>query len=173
MALQRRLHSAVYTEWCRSLGALPVPNAGQWLGSTPAGCEVCRGSPAENESPPWIAIYLNQPLTEKPSCEAGHMTASDFCAARCIFSCQAGANALAEFRCGVNTRINRHLDLVTAIFTRPEMTDFTFAHVRRPLRCDQQVVAFGARHSIGRANVDSSGRHDHLPYFLVSYGVGR
>src|SRR5262245_25225237 len=51
MALQRRLHSAVYTEWCRSLGALPVPNAGQWLGSTPAGCEVCRGSPAENESP--------------------------------------------------------------------------------------------------------------------------
>src|SRR5262249_32634325 len=44
-------YSAVYTEWCRSLGALPVPNAGQWLGSTPAGCEVCRGSPAENESP--------------------------------------------------------------------------------------------------------------------------
>jgi hypothetical protein len=29
-------------------------------------------------------------------------------------------NALAEFRCGVNTRINRHLDLVTAIFTRPD-----------------------------------------------------
>src|SRR5258708_8624270 len=27
--------------------------------------------------------------------------------------------AVAEFRCGVNTRINRHLDLVTAIFTRP------------------------------------------------------
>src|SRR5436190_23122101 len=26
-------------------------------------------------APPWIAIYLNQPLTEKPSCEAGHMTA--------------------------------------------------------------------------------------------------
>src|SRR5262249_9007684 len=25
-------------------------------------------------APPWIAIYLNQPLTEKPSCEAGHMT---------------------------------------------------------------------------------------------------
>jgi hypothetical protein len=46
-------------------------------------------------------------------------------------------NALAEFRCGVNTRINHHLDLVTAIFTRPEMTDFVFAHVRRPLRCDQ------------------------------------
>jgi hypothetical protein len=38
-------------------------------------------------------------------------------------------NALAEFRCGVNTRINRHLDLVTEIFTRPEMTD---AAARRP-----------------------------------------
>jgi hypothetical protein len=26
-------------------------------------------------APPWIAIYLNQPLTEKPSCEAEHMAA--------------------------------------------------------------------------------------------------
>ena len=25
-------YRAVHTEWCRSLGALPVPNAGQWLG---------------------------------------------------------------------------------------------------------------------------------------------
>src|SRR5262245_8223212 len=50
----------------RSLGALPVPNAGQWLGSTPAGCEVCRGSPAENESPTLDRDLLNQPLTEKP-----------------------------------------------------------------------------------------------------------
>jgi hypothetical protein len=24
---------------------------------------------------PWIAIYLNQPLTEKPSCEAEHIAA--------------------------------------------------------------------------------------------------
>src|SRR5262245_24747932 len=32
-------------------------------------------APAENESPPWIAIYLNHPLTEKPSCEAEHMAA--------------------------------------------------------------------------------------------------
>src|SRR5215475_11639126 len=69
MALQRRLHSAVYTEWCRSLGALPVPNAGQWLGSTPAGCEVCRGSPAENESPTLDRDLLNQPLTE--NCQSG------------------------------------------------------------------------------------------------------
>jgi hypothetical protein len=33
---------------------------------------------------------------------------------------------------GVNTGINRHLDLVTAIFTRPEMTDFVF-HFDRQL----------------------------------------
>src|SRR5215831_9895590 len=46
MALQRRLHRVVPFSW-----SSPVPNAGQWLGSTPAGCEVCRGSPAENESP--------------------------------------------------------------------------------------------------------------------------
>ena len=26
-------------------------------------------------APPWIAIYLNQPLTEKPSCEAEHTAA--------------------------------------------------------------------------------------------------
>jgi hypothetical protein len=28
-------------------------------------------------APPWIAIYLNQPLTEKPSCEAEYMTAPE------------------------------------------------------------------------------------------------
>ena len=42
-------YGAVYKEWCRSLGALPFPNAGQWLGSTPAGCEVCREA-CRNES---------------------------------------------------------------------------------------------------------------------------
>jgi hypothetical protein len=39
--------------------------------------------------------------------------------------------------CRDKTRINRHLDLSTAIFTRPEMTDCVLAHVRRALRCDQ------------------------------------
>jgi hypothetical protein len=39
MALRRRLHRVVPFSW-----SSPVPNAGQWLGSTPAGCEVCRGS---------------------------------------------------------------------------------------------------------------------------------
>jgi hypothetical protein len=42
-----------------------------------------------------------------------------------------------EFRCGVDTRINRHLDLMTAIFTIPQMTDFVFAQVRGPSRCHQ------------------------------------
>ena len=42
-------YGAVYKEWCRCLRALPVPNAGQWLGSTPAGCEVCREA-CRNES---------------------------------------------------------------------------------------------------------------------------
>ena len=42
-------YGAVYKEWCRSLGALPFPNAGKWLGSTPAGCEVCREA-CRNES---------------------------------------------------------------------------------------------------------------------------
>src|SRR6516162_7057169 len=46
MALQRRLHRVVPFSW-----SSPRPNAGQWLGSAPAGCEVCRGSPADNENP--------------------------------------------------------------------------------------------------------------------------
>jgi hypothetical protein len=69
-------NGAVYKEWCRSLGALPFPNAGQWLGSTPAGCEVCRASLQKRElrlgSP---SSHINKLLTEIPSCEAGHMTA--------------------------------------------------------------------------------------------------
>jgi hypothetical protein len=65
---------AVYKEWCRSLGALPFPNAGKWLGSTPAGCEVA-GKPAEMGAPPWITDCPPQLLTEMPSCEAGHMIA--------------------------------------------------------------------------------------------------
>ena len=47
--------------WCRSLGALPFPNAGKWLGSTPAGCEVCREacrieSSALDHDPPTFAL---------------------------------------------------------------------------------------------------------------------
>ena len=67
-------YGAVYKEWCRSLGALPFPNAGQWLGSTPAGCEVCREA-CRNESSALDTICPHQLLTEIPSCEAGHMTA--------------------------------------------------------------------------------------------------
>jgi len=29
------------------------------------------------------------------------------------------------------------------------MTDFVFAHVRRPVRCNHEVVTFGAGHSYG------------------------
>ena len=32
----------VFTEWCRPPWGSPVPNAGQWSGYSPAGCEVCR-----------------------------------------------------------------------------------------------------------------------------------
>ena len=39
MALRRRLYRVVPFSW-----SSPVPNAGQWLGSTPAGCEVLQGS---------------------------------------------------------------------------------------------------------------------------------
>jgi hypothetical protein len=38
----------VFTEWCRPPWGSPVPNAGQWSGYSPAGCEVCR-EPARRE----------------------------------------------------------------------------------------------------------------------------
>jgi hypothetical protein len=57
------------------LGALPVPNAGQWLEIDSTGCEACRGSLQKREPRPWIAINPNQHLTEKPSCKAEHMAA--------------------------------------------------------------------------------------------------
>src|SRR6185312_3496743 len=36
--------TAPFTQSGAVLLGSPVPNAGQWLGSTPAGCEVCRES---------------------------------------------------------------------------------------------------------------------------------
>ena len=41
----------------------------------------------------WMAPlrHLGLSLDGEPSCEAGHMTASDLCAARHMISCQAGA----------------------------------------------------------------------------------
>src|SRR5262249_29282808 len=45
--------------------------------------------------------------------------------------------ALALSRRGVEKQIDGHLDLVTAILARPDMTDFVVAHVCRPLWCDQ------------------------------------
>src|SRR5262249_20708769 len=37
----------------------------------------------------------------------------------------------------LETQIDGHLDLVTAILARPDMTNFVVAHVCRPLWCDQ------------------------------------
>jgi hypothetical protein len=71
MALRRRSQRVVPFSW-----SSPFPNAGQWLGSTPAGCEVCR-KPAETRAPPWITVSPYQLLTETPSCEAGHMEETD------------------------------------------------------------------------------------------------
>jgi len=42
----------------------------------------------------WMARFADSIRASSPSGlreQAGHMTASDFCAARCISSCQAGA----------------------------------------------------------------------------------
>src|SRR5262249_21668837 len=82
-------------------------------------------------APPWIAIYLNQPLTEKPSCEAGHMTASDFCAARYISSCQAGAihtlDAASSSRCSAARRLHGHLS--RRIFMRRLLTEVEKAEI--------------------------------------------
>ena len=93
MALSRRLHRVVSFSW-----SSPVPNAGQWLGSIPAGCEVCRGKPAEVRAPPWIAVCPNQYLTEKPSCEAGHKTAPDHNAKTSSQPLQCGSHPHRTFR---------------------------------------------------------------------------
>jgi hypothetical protein len=42
-----------------------------------------------------------------------------------------------RFACDIHTQIADDLAPVTAIVTMPEMTDFVYAHVFRPLRCDQ------------------------------------
>src|SRR5215813_3644627 len=85
MALQRRLHRVVPFSW-----SSPRPECGTVAGiNLPPDVRFAGEALQKMRAPPWIAIYPNQPLTEKPSCEAGHMTASDFCAARYIFSCQA------------------------------------------------------------------------------------
>ena len=78
MALQRRLHRVVPFSW-----SSPRPECGDsgW-DQLPPDVRFAGEALQKMRSPPWIAIDLNQPLTEKPSCEAGHMTASDFCAAR-------------------------------------------------------------------------------------------
>jgi hypothetical protein len=63
---------------------------------------------------------------------------------------------------------------MTAIFAVPEMTNFVFAHVPRPSRCNQQIIAFWAFHPVGREIVAPIDRHDERPLSLASlYGVQR
>ena len=81
-------------------------------------------------------------------------------------------DAAGWLRYGYRPQVDHHLEFMTAIFARPEMTDFALAHVLRPLRCDHQLMAFGARQSVGRAIDHPGGCHDHLPYCLSS-SVGR
>ena len=73
---------------------------------------------------------------------------------------------------GLTMHIDQHLDLVTTIFARPEMTDFVLAHVLRPLRRNHQLITFSARHSVGRATNDPSGRHRPPPLLFVSLWRG-
>src|SRR5262249_60766036 len=62
------------------------------------------------------------------------------CALGKVQMCQClGFKPLALCRRDVETQIDRHLDLVTAILAKPDMTDFVVAHVCRPLWCDQKV----------------------------------
>jgi hypothetical protein len=42
-----------------------------------------------------------------------------------------------DFGRGIDAKIDRHLDVSTAILARPDMTDFVLAHVCGPLWCDQ------------------------------------
>src|SRR5262245_63285967 len=87
-------------------------------------------APAENESPPWIAIYLNHPLTEKPSCEAGHMTAPD--------------------QCCINVR------KLLSIRRRPHMTHSGLRSIPLgpPAFCERMIVSttWGPGHEIGCAS---------------------
>jgi hypothetical protein len=46
----------------------------------------------------------------------------------------ANPDAVAWSRRGADAQIDHHLDLVTAIFARPEMTNLALAHVLRPPR---------------------------------------
>jgi len=94
-------------------------------------------------------------------------TSSSIVAALTFQMCQClGFKPLPLRRRDVETQIDGHLDLVTAILAKPDMTDFVVAHIRRPLWCDQEVIAFAPHHSRARTIVHPSGRHDHLPDFL-------
>jgi hypothetical protein len=64
---------AVFTEWCRSLEALPSRMWDSGRDHHPAGCEVSREA-LQQESSPRIVVG-RKTLTEESSCEAEHMAA--------------------------------------------------------------------------------------------------
>ena len=66
--------ATVYTEWCRSPGALRSRMRDSGWDHHPTGCEVGRGCPAGEST---LGPCRTKLLTEKPSCEAGHKTAPD------------------------------------------------------------------------------------------------
>ena len=68
--------TAVYTEWRRPLGALPSRMRDSGRDQSPPDVRFA-GRPAGTRALPWTTPTNEHRLTEKPSCEAGHMTASD------------------------------------------------------------------------------------------------
>ncbi len=74
--VRRGTKNAVFTEWRRSFGALQSRKRDSGWDLRPARCEVCRQGSAERESASGTEIRNNL-LTEKSSCEAGHLKATD------------------------------------------------------------------------------------------------
>jgi hypothetical protein len=71
--------------WCR--GRIQPAGKPGWAASPSAATVICAGCSSTGQAPDSIRASSPSGLRE----QAGHMTASDFCAGRYIFSCQAGA----------------------------------------------------------------------------------
>ena len=80
--------ATVYTEWCRSPGALRSCMRNSGWDHHPTGGEVGRGCPAGEST---LGLCRTKLLTEKPSCEAGHKIAPDQRAKPSQILCNAGA----------------------------------------------------------------------------------
>jgi hypothetical protein len=69
----------------------------------------------------------------------------------------------------IKPQMVRCLELVTATFAGPGMTDMAFAHVFRPVWCNQSVIAPDARNSIRRIIVGQNDHHDRPPCILFCF----